>query len=412
MDLNLHGTGRACPNTKLRAAAVAVALLGAASSAAAFYDDRVQVFVGENVTRDSNVFRLGDSDATVPDKGDTYHSTTVGFNVDAPVSRQRFQFGADWSQVRYNRFSALDHVEHNGRLNWLWQAGDQWNGNLGYTETKALASFLNFTGSTAADPLTTQIVSGSANYMLTPRWQLQAIASEMHQRNDLDIRKTQDIDLGTVQFGVNYVSPANNRVGALVREDNGHYPNPQFANGAAFTNNYAQHGIGASTDWTITGKSHVAAQALYIRRDYDQFSSRDYSGFTFRAAYDWLATAKTSLSVVAQRDISPTEDLQTSFVLVKGIAATPSYAISDKLRLSATLSSNIRDYLGDPGIVAPPNLFAGRVDHLHSGVVSLSYLPMRSLTVLLSALRERRTSNMPGLDYTANVVNISGRLTF
>ncbi len=410
MDRNLHRRGHARPDTKLRAAAVAVALLGAASSAAAFYDDRLQVFVGENVTRDSNIFRLGDGNATVPDKGDTFRSTTVGFNVDAPVSRQRFQFGADVSQVRYNRFKSLDRIEHNGRLNWLWQAGDQWSGNLGYTETKGLASFVNFTGLNAANPLRTQIFSGSANYLLTPSWQMQAIASEQRLRNGLDARKIQDVDVTTLQLGANYISAANNRIGALVRQDEGRYPNPQSAGGTLFTNNYSQRGIGATTDWSITAKSHVAAQALYVRRDYENFSGRDYSGFTWRAAYDWLATAKTSLSLVAQQDISSTEDLQTAFVLVKGIAATPSYAISEKLRLSGTLSSNIRDYRGDAGLGT--SLFAGREDRLHAGVISLSYLPLRSVTVLLSAQREKRTSNMAGLDYTANVVNVSGRLTF
>ncbi|HEX8963168.1 MAG TPA: XrtB/PEP-CTERM-associated polysaccharide biosynthesis outer membrane protein EpsL [Rhodocyclaceae bacterium] len=410
MESNRHGAAR-----NRRSAlylAVAAALLGEASTASAFLDDRLQVFAGESITHESNIFRLGDSDPTLPDKGDTYHATTLGFNFDAPVSRQRFQAGADWSQVRYNRFGALDRTDHNAHLNWLWQAGNRWNGNLGYTESKTLASFLNFTGSTAPDPLRTGILSGSANFMLTPSWQLQAIASDMRQRNELAARQVQDINLTSLQLGVNYISAANNSIGVDVRQDNGRYPNLQPFNGGLLSNDYVQHGIGAIGDWTVTGKSHLAGRVDYIRRDYEQFSGRDYSGGTFRLAYDWLATAKTSLNLTAQRDIASAEDLQTSFVLVKGISATPSYAFSDKLRFAATLSSNIREYLGDAGVVPGLALFAGRVDHLHAGVISATWTPLRSLSVGLSAQRERRTSNLAGLDYTANVINLNARLTF
>ncbi|HEX8989573.1 MAG TPA: XrtB/PEP-CTERM-associated polysaccharide biosynthesis outer membrane protein EpsL [Rhodocyclaceae bacterium] len=413
MDLNSHRRARRMPRPReVRAAAALAALLGA-SHASAFFDDRLQVFVGESLTHESNLFRLSDGAPGVSDKGDTYHATTVGFNLDTPVSRQRFQVGADWSQVRYNRYSSLDHTEHNGRLNWLWQGGDQWSGNLGYTESKTLASFLNFTGSTAPDPLRTQILSGSANYLLTPRWQLQAIGSEMHQRNELSVRQSQDIDLSSLQLGVNYLSPAGNSVGVDVRQDDGRYPNSLTLNGSPFSNNYVQRSVGALTNWAVTGKSHLSGRIDYLRREYDQVSSRDYSGGTFRLSYDWLATAKTSLNVVAQRDISPTEDLQTTFVLVKGVSVTPSYAFSDKLRFSASLSANQRDYLGDPGIaVGGGNLFAGRVDHLTTGMVSATYQPLRSLTLLLSAQHERRTSNISGLDYSANIINLNARLTF
>lgn len=413
MNSNSHGARRLRRRSDLRIAAAAVLLLGAASNASAFFDDRLQVFVGENVTRDDNVFRLTNTTAAVPDKADTYYGTTVGINFDTTVSRQRFQAGADWTDVRYHRYSALNHVEHNARLNWLWQGGDQWNGNLGYTESKGLASFINFTGSTAPNPLTTRIASGSANYLLTPRWQLQAIGSEMHQRNELSSRQAQDVNVGSVQLGVNYLSPAGNSVGVDVREEDGRYPNQQFVNGVFFGSDYVQHGIGAIGDWSVTGKSHLSGRVDYIRRDYDQFSSRNYSGGTFRLGYDWQATAKSALNVTAQRDISPTEDLQTSFVLVKGLSITPSHAFSEKLRMSATLSASMRDYLGDAGVApASQNLFAGRVDHLQAASLSLSYLPLRTVSVILSVQHEKRTSNTPGTDYTANVLGLNARLTF
>lgn len=392
-------------------------LLGSAANALAFLDDRLQVFVGETVTRDSNIFRISrDANPNTvlgsSEKGDTFHATTLGFNVDAPVSRQRFQAGADWSRVRYNRFTNLNHTDRNGRLNWLWQAGDRLNGQLGYTDTQSLASFTNFQAP-VPNPVRTKTLNGSAAYQLDANWQLQGIVSDMDQRNGAAVRAANDVDLRSVQLGVNYLSAANNRIGVNVSQGDGHYRNAETVGVVRVSNDYVQRSVGASTDWTLTGKSHVAARIDHLRRDYDQFSGRDYSGTTFRAAYDWLATAKLSLTAVAQRDVSAAEDIQTSFVLVKGIALTPSYAVTEKIRLAATLDANVRDYLGSSGtVLGAAGTFAGRVDHVRAATISASYQPMRSLMLRLSGLHEKRTSNVPLADYQVNVVNVSARLTF
>jgi exopolysaccharide biosynthesis operon protein EpsL len=400
---------------KLRMA-IAAAMLGAASNASAFFDDRLQVVVGETVSHDSNVFRISqsaDPQATIgsSERSDTWYNTGIGVRLDMPISRQRVLASLNWNQIRYDRFTGLNHIDRNGNVNWIWQAGNQWSGQLGYDETRTLASFNNFTGP-VPNPLTTKTLSGTANFLVDPHWELQAIASDMRQRNALALRQPNDIDLSTLQLGVNYISNAGNRLGVNVRQEDGRHPNPELVGPFLISNDYVQRSIGVSTNWTITAKSHLLARIGHLQRDYDQFSGRDYTGTVFNAAYDWLPTAKTSVSLIAQRDISSSEDVQTAFVLVKGIALTPSYAFSDKLRLSATLSSNIRDYLGAPGIPGASSSFAGRVDHVHGAAVSLTYQAMRSLTLAASAHRETRSSNVPLLDYASNLFEISARLTF
>lgn len=397
--------------------ALAIASLAGASNAAAFFDDRLQVYVGESVTRDSNVFRISDganANATIgsSERSDTFHATTVGVNLDTPISRQRVQAGIEWSQVRFNRFTSLDHLDRNAHLNWLWQAGDPWSGALGYTETQTLASFANFNGA-QPNPLNTKVLTASANYLLDVHWQLQGLASEMRQRNALDTRVANDVDITTGQLGVNYISTAGNRIGVAVRQDDGHYPNAQAVGAQLISNDYTQRSVGALTDWTITAKSHLAARIDHVERDFEQFSGRNYRGTTYRAAYDWTATPKFTLTAVGQRDISASEDLQTSIVLVKGVSLTPSYAISEKLRLTATLAASDREYLGDPGaVLGGGSTFVGRVDKVHAASLSLSYQPLRALTVLFSAQHETRSSNVPLADYTANIINASARYAF
>ena len=64
--------------------------------AAALFNDRVEVFAAENITYDSNVFRLSKSldPETVlgtSHKDDWLSTTQLGASADVPYSLQRFQ---------------------------------------------------------------------------------------------------------------------------------------------------------------------------------------------------------------------------------------------------------------------------------------------------------------------------------
>ncbi|CAG4882876.1 conserved protein of unknown function [Georgfuchsia toluolica] len=401
----------------LRLSVVAAGLLVAASDAAALWDDKLELLVAETATVDTNVFRLSNDEDPAArlgssDKSDTITTTTAGFNLDVPFSRQRFLAGTSWNHVRYDRFSDLDYVGRDARALWLWQGGNQLNGELGYTETKTLGSFTDFlVRLRSANMLTTKRAYGSATYMLTPSWQLQAGLAGQTQRNDNELRKVNDINLLMTDLTANYVSPSGNKIGLSLRQDDGHYPHAQpVSSSLSFENDYVQRSIGAVTDWTLTGKSHLTARVDRVHRDFDQLNQRNYDGMRYRVVYDWRATGKLVLNAVAQRDISSTEDIQTSYVLEKSFALRPTFILSEKIRLSATAYYAIRDYLGDPGLVLGTT--PDRSAHVHRLVATISYQPLQSLTFLLTGQRETRTSNVPFDDYEANIFSINVRYTF
>src|SRR5439155_15502892 len=105
-------------------------------------DGKLTPFVEETVTHDDNVFRIPGnfSPPAAGPRGDTYYTTAAGFSFDVPVSRQRFQGGYTWSDVRYHHYSDFDYTGHDGRAIWLWQLGNDASGQLGYTDTTAPAS--------------------------------------------------------------------------------------------------------------------------------------------------------------------------------------------------------------------------------------------------------------------------------
>src|SRR6185295_5587218 len=84
------------------------------------------VRLGTSLGWDSNVFRVPD-DAPDPQafrgisgKSDTFRNTVYGLDLDKSYSRQRFTAGITKTEIRYNKFTSLDHdpLDYYGKLQW------------------------------------------------------------------------------------------------------------------------------------------------------------------------------------------------------------------------------------------------------------------------------------------------------
>jgi len=387
-----------------------VGLFLPAMEAFALWDDKLTLFAEEKATYDDNVFRLSkDVDPAIvilsSSKGDTYRTTSLGFNLDAPVSRQRFQAGYTWNENRYNRFNDLDNEGHDARAIWLWQLGNDLSGQLGYTETSALASFA-FTQSRTLDRLRTRQALFNGAYMVTPRWRLQAGVRGLDQTNGDPQRQIYDINVRYTDVSVSYVTPANTSVGFSSRTEDGRFPNP----GISVDNAYRQGSVGIVADWTLSGATHLSARADRVSRRYAHVPEQNFDGNTARAQYDWKPTGKFSLAAVVQRDIFPYVDIGSSFVLVKGVTLRPTLSLTEKIDVSGTFDHGIRDYLGNPG--QAPAVSPNRTDRVRSATAAVSYRPARNVTLQVSAQRESRSSNTALVDYLTNVVFASLRIGF
>lgn len=389
-----------------------------ATDAFALWDDRLELFVSEKATRDDNVFRISSNrdPASVlgsPSKADTYYTTSLGFDLDVPVSRQRFQGGLAWNETRYDRFKILNLTGRDGRATWLWRAGDDFDGQLGYTETLALASLANVQSgvqSGTPNPLLRRRAFFNGGYRLTPRWRLGGELSRLEQSNEVATSKVNDVDLDGVGVSLTYSTPSNNQVGVTVREARARYPNPQIVAGAPFDNAYRQQNFAIVTDWTPTGHSHLNAQGGLVRRSYEQLPQRDFELPTFRLTYDWKPTGKLTLTAVAQRDISTTEEVTIGHVVAKGVALRPALRLTEKIDIGGALEYSERQYRGDPAMVL--GTVPERTDRVRAAEVTAAYRPTRTVRLELSWRRETRASTVAFGDYEVNIVNASARLGF
>ena len=69
-----------------------------------------------------------------------------------------------------------------------------------------------------------------------------------------------------------------------------------------------------------------------------------------------------------------------------------------------------RTYLGDPGLVTGAT--AARTDRVITTGLSASWQALRNLSVVLTAQRERRSSNVALGDYADNLLSARARIGF
>jgi exopolysaccharide biosynthesis operon protein EpsL len=325
------------------------------------------------------------------------------------VSRQRLKAAYTWSDTRYSQFSYLDFTGYEGRATWQWEIAGETAGELGYSKSSTLASFAN-TQSTAPDILKTQQGFFNAVYRVSPVWRLRAGVRGLELENSDPQRQSNDIRALNSDVALSYVIEADVSVGLGARSERGHFPNPQVIGGTSFDNDYRQYGVGVVGDWTITGVSRLSARADRVRRRYIHLPQRDFEGNAGRLEYEWRPTGKLLLSGIIQRDISPYEDLRTSFAVLRGVTLRPRLSVTEKVEVSGALEYNVRDFLGDPGLVSSD--LPSRTDRVRLAAVTVSYRPTRAVGLLGSVQREIRTSNVPLVDYEVSVFSVSLRITF
>jgi exopolysaccharide biosynthesis operon protein EpsL len=408
------------PPAWLASALLAAALFLATEDAFALFGDRLELFAQERLTYDDNVFRIARGVDPHPitgsqSKSDVYTTTSLGFNLNAPYSRQTLQAGWAWNIVRFNKFDDLDLTGHDGHAAWLWQLGNDLSGQVGYTDTKAQAAFAGI-GARVFDPLTIRTGYANAVYNVTPSWRLNAGVADQQQRHQVDVRKLNDANIRTGNVGLAYVTAAGNQLGVLARREEGEYPNRPFIPGLSIIdNNYHQNSGGVFTEYQLTGQSHLSARVERLRREYDNLPQRNFDATVGRIAHDWVYSGRLTTSTILRREVAPVDDLASNVALARGITFAPTYRLTDKASLIGSFDWAKRRYLQDPGVTTSDPLIvtsrpAGSEDRLWVLTAGLAYRYSRTLTFLTTYSHEDRTATYNFGDYKANVVFVQARV--
>ena len=379
--------------------------LAGAGPAAAFFNDQVEIWAAENITHDTNVFRisdkLGPGAIGATQLSDTVYTTHLGITAGIELSQQRLEAAYTWYDSRYRYFKDLDFTGHTLRGAWNWKY-DQLSGVAAYTESEGLSSFSNIQ---AREKDLVLVRNGEirGEWRATPRWLPNARVTVTHTEHSNIQRRVNDIEAASGELGIKYETPLENTFGAFARFERGRSPHTDLP--TALENEYDQSSLGASVTWNLTGHSRFDGRAEYVRRSYVRFTDRDYDGPLFSGVLTWNPTPKTKVSFGALRQVGPPEDVTTSFVLVTGGYVRPQWEVTPKVLLQGNLEYNVWDYQGNP--------FSGDFTHRQRlAGASVQWKPWRRVFIQAGYNREVRTSTLPTGDYDVDVYFIEGRIGF
>jgi hypothetical protein len=138
-------------------------------------------------------------------------------------------------------------------------------------------------------------------------------------------------------------------------------------------------------------------------------SERNFNGFSQRWNLDESLTGKTSINLTAYQEVSPVEDVLSTYVKAKGFGINPIWNATGKITVRSGFGYEERTYLGSAGISLNNT---ERNDESKILNLSLIYAPTLKSLVQLQYLGEKRTSNSDNVGYQFNNINFSVRYDY
>lgn len=385
--------------------------------------DTFRPFVSLGYFNDSNLFRLSDDESPGFTRDDRYSVLSAGLDVDWKPGRQQVVANATKTLVRYDRNTPFDFDGSDYKATWNWRLGNRLSGNLGASESRSQSNFDSV--GQVNNEVTRKRYFGRAEWEFHPRWRIGGGADFTDNINSETSEISNDYERQAQDLVLTYLTPKGSKLRAQVRRIDAEFPNPEvvsyvcsfsnFCPPFPFTstpsevadNSYKQTEYNLLGDWRVSGKLTLRGQAGWVDRQYEnvlrgdlagppQLVERpDFSGFSGRMTADWYATAKTLLSVSAYRELGGAGDINATSVLKSGGSLNGVWLIREKWRLNAGMTYENRDFRGDPDVTQ-------RNDDTLGESLSLSYMPIRAVSIDVGVRAGRRDSNISGDEYTFN----------
>ena len=351
---------------------------------------------------DDNVLRLPDNAIAPNGRSDTIFRLGAALDANIPISRQNILVNARVERRDYDRYDVLDHTAYRGNAAWNWTVGNDWSGDVGYLRDHYLSSLADIQRP-LKDMIDLDYFYANAGYRIDARWRARAGYEYRRYEHDEPTQTALDTHTNSVIVGADYLTSAQNSVGAQFRYGEGSYPNQQL-------NDYKEYETSAVARWVVTGKSTFTGRLGYTKREHDFVPQRDFSGVTGRLVDHWFVANKTLLNFALYREIGSYIDTQSSYVINQGGSFGPAWAPTEKLIFQARLVYEKRDYEGSPATAVPGTIT--REDTFKGIRLSGGWTPRRNIEIVVSVDHGNRDSNITSSSYDFTSVLANAKLKF
>lgn len=377
--------------------------------------DRVTPFASLTLSRDDNLLRLDKNESPSLERSDSFSTLAAGINVNLSYSRQNVVLNLSRNQNRYDRYDLLGYDGEDYRAAWNWKLGNHVSGVLGANRSLTQTSFsaFNFTNSAfqlVNNTVTRTVANARADWLFHPRWSVGSSFQASESVNDTQQQRTQDNESDSLELSLNYATPKGAQLGTLVTLNKVDYPNRQVFANSRIDNSYVQNEFSLTGSWPVTGKLATRVRVGYVRREHESLPARDFSGLSFRASADYAITAKTFANLSVFRELSGADEDNANTRLVTGFRLAGVWQINSWFGLRGNAGYERFDYRNDPGFVLGST--PRRVEDNFSGALSLSYSPLRQLTVDVGLQTGSRDSNITNgsFEFLTTFASIRGEL--
>jgi len=398
--------------TKLSVVICCVACLTASAYAAP--GDTFTPYAEYSFTHDSNIFRLANDQEALAvlgttEKSDEIQRLRVGIDVDYALSRQRFIVQASINRNTYNRFSDLDFSGREILTRWDWQVGNQWSGDIGYSNVLTLGSYTQLQ-QLVQNEVTQELLFFNGGYLFHPSWRVRAGLSGYEVDYDAAVQQAFNREETIGLVGLQYLSAAGNIAELQVKNTDAEYPNRQEAIGPVFDDQYDQNELNALVEYALTVKTRFIGRLGYVHRGYNRDFVEDYNGLNGRLTVDWAPTAKTRLTASTFRELQSIDSIESNYLLATGISFGPNWLPTSKIIVQGLIYYENRDYRGTPASVLGGS--PRQEDNVRGVALGVTYDPVRLIRLGLGYVVESRNSNQAFEDYSYNAVSATVRAQF
>jgi exopolysaccharide biosynthesis operon protein EpsL len=422
MTIQTRNAARASALYGITGLGSAIALaLGTTAHAAAAVDaaDNVDFYISDEYSYDDNLFRVPENlslvDPTQADleslpgrsKDDYTNKISAGVNLRADASRQVFNLGLRFDDVRYQRNQDLNYSGGNAVLGWDWQLGSHWLGRVTGLYDRTQASFANYL-LFDRDVVQTSGYGLEVRYRIGSRFALLGAGNVASGDHSLALRRDQNFDANTGRAGIEYRTPSNNLVGVDFRSTRVEFDNVPDSL-TVVRRDYDEDAPGVLVKYAFTVKTSLEARAGYLQRNYLDPGVRDYSGETWSLGLHWEPRVALLFDLKAAHELRSYSDAETDYFVADVLSIGPTWKPRDQIKLTTAFTWERQDYIGN-GL--PTTSDSARKDDVQSVKASLDYTPRDMVTLGLMYQRLQRDSNRPLREYDSSLVGLQLKLTF
>ncbi len=394
----------------------------AAPSAMSSLSEGLDVFqfnAGVSTRYDDNLFRQ----ASGLEESDIINRLSLGVSIDAQYSLQTIRFNAGITRNRYRTNDRLDWDNKNYGGSWSWAITPRLTGTLSANRNEQVVNFNDILVNNNDPDSIQQIIQSNRNesflfdYNVFGGWHVRGGASQQEQKNSQSFQQNPTFTTKGVDLGVRYDFRSGSQLTVMNHTRRGDNDDRVLSPNAFFDNAFKENETEMVLNWLLSAKSTLRTDFGYYKREHDNLSVWDYSGFQGGVAYQWTPTGKLAVNIDLSsrlgtfQSIDVSGNVQNSYTRTTSFSIRPVYQYSSKISFNGRLSYSKRKFEGDKNSAISSST-ARKEDDLYSVGLGMNWQPRENASVGLNLSHQKNDSDNDLFDYKAKSATLSGNITF